>query len=162
MELSMASATGKAGKAEAEARSRIMRAIRKTDTKPEIAVRRLLHASGFRFRLYRKDLPGNPDIVLPRHRSIIFVHGCFWHQHTGCRHAKLPKTRTEYWLPKLARNVERDARASALLTDRGWRVHVVWECELDDTPALRDRLTRFLLHCDEIVQGEARQSASQS
>ncbi|MBX5147487.1 DNA mismatch endonuclease Vsr [Rhizobium lentis] len=130
--------------------SRIMRAIRKTNTKPEIAVRRLLHASGFRFRLYRKDLPGTPDIVLPRHRSVVFVHGCFWHQHTGCRHAKLPRTRTEYWLPKLARNVERDTQSSDALTRLGWRVHVVWECELNDKQTLSDRLGKFLVGCDEV------------
>ncbi|MGO6725641.1 DNA mismatch endonuclease Vsr [Rhizobium leguminosarum bv. viciae] len=133
-----------------EVRSQIMRAIRKTDTKPEIAVRRLLHASGFRFRLYRKDLPGTPDIVLPRHRSVVFVHGCFWHQHTGCRYAKLPRTRTGYWLPKLARNVERDAQAGDALTRLGWRVHVVWECELDDKQALNHRLGNFLIGCEEV------------
>lgn len=130
---------------EAEARSRTMRAIRKTNTKPELAVRRVLHAAGFRFRLHRKDLPGNPDIVLSRHRCAVLVHGCFWHQHAGCRHANLPRTRTDYWLPKLARNVERDALAEATLCALGWRVLVVWECEIGDHEALRERLIRFLL-----------------
>ena len=127
------------------ARSRIMRAIKQKNTKPELAVRRLLHAMGFRFRLHRRDLPGRPDIVLPRRKTVIFVHGCFWHQHAGCRLANVPRTRTEYWLPKLARNQERDASAQALLEELGWRVLVVWECELADRDVLRSRLSCFLL-----------------
>lgn len=121
-----------------------MRAVRKKDTKPELAVRRLLYAMSFRFRLHRRDLPGSPDIVLPRYRAAIFVHGCFWHRHDGCRHANLPRSRPEYWLPKLARNVERDRAALAALEAAGWRVLVLWECELRDGDWLREQLLRFL------------------
>lgn len=128
-----------------ETRSRIMRAVRKKDTKPELIVRRLLHAMGYRFRLHRRDLPGTPDIILPRHKAAIQVHGCFWHQHPGCHHANLPRSRTAYWLPKLARNVERDTQSEEALRSLGWRVLVLWECELRDLDALRKRLNDFLL-----------------
>lgn len=94
------------------ARARVMRSIRKKDTKPELLVRRMAHALGFRFRLHRRDLPGTPDLAFPRYRKAIFVHGCFWHQHT-CRAGKLPRSRADYWVPKLTRNVARDARAQA-------------------------------------------------
>lgn len=130
-----------------EARSRIMRAVRKTNTKPEMAVRRILHAEGFRFRLHRRDLPGTPDVVLPKHRAAIQVHGCFWHQHPGCRHANLPRSRTDYWHPKLARNSERDAESTAALNALGWRVLVLWECELREANAISRRLRQFLLGC---------------
>lgn len=110
-------------------RSRIMRAVRSKDTKPEMLVRRCLHALGFRFRLHRRDLPGNPDIVLPRWRAVVFVHGCFWHLH-GCPKSRMPATRREFWEAKLRRNVERDAAAKKLLKAGGWRVFVVWECAL--------------------------------
>jgi DNA mismatch endonuclease (patch repair protein) len=110
-------------------RSALMARIRSRDTKPEIAVRRLLHSFGYRFRLHRRDLPGKPDIVLPRHRLVIFVHGCFWHQHPGCRLASKPKTRQDYWRPKLAGNVSRDELAQASLRSLGWRVAVLWECD---------------------------------
>jgi DNA mismatch endonuclease (patch repair protein) len=126
------------------ARSRTMRAIRKKNTKPELVVRRLLHGLGLRFRLHRRDLPGSPDIVLPRHRAVVLVHGCFWHQHPGCRHGNKPRVRTAYWLPKLARNVARDAQALAALRALGWRALVVWECELRDVDAVRDRLAAFI------------------
>lgn len=128
-----------------------MSAIRKKNTKPELIVRRMLHAMGFRFRLHRSDLPGSPDVVLPRHRAAILVHGCFWHQHAGCRHANLPRSRTDYWLPKLARNVQRDAQAEAALCALGWRVHILWECELRDPEALRSRLSGFLLDREEVL-----------
>lgn len=130
-------------------RSRILSAVRKKDTKPELIVRRLLHAMGYRFRLHRRDLPGSPDIVLPRYRAVILVHGCFWHQHAGCRHGNLPRSRTEYWLPKLRRNIERDQRAEASLKALGWRVLVLWECELRGSADLRSRLSAFLLSSDE-------------
>lgn len=107
-----------------------MRAIRKKDTRPELLVRRRLHALGYRFRLHRRDLPGTPDIVLPRHKVVIQVHGCFWHQHPGCRHATRPRTNQDYWLPKLERNVARDAASAAALEALGWRVIILWECEL--------------------------------
>jgi DNA mismatch endonuclease (patch repair protein) len=127
-----------------EARSAHMRRIRKRDTTPERVVRRLVHGLGFRFRLHRHDLPGTPDLVLPRLRKAILVHGCFWHQHAGCRLARLPKSRGEYWLPKLSRNQERDAAARVELRARGWDVLVVWECETNDLADLHDRLSAFL------------------
>lgn len=112
-------------------RSRVMSRIRSRDTGPELAVRSFLHRQGFRFRLHRKDLPGKPDIVLPKYRAVIFVHGCFWHQHPGCREGRIPGSRRSYWAPKLRRNVERDREARAALARDGWRVCVVWECELE-------------------------------
>lgn len=113
----------------AEQRSKNMSCIRGKDTKPEMLVRRCLHSLGFRFRLHRRDLPGCPDVVLPRWRAVIFVHGCFWHRH-GCRNSRLPATRTEFWKAKLGRNAERDSEAGARLKASGWRVFVVWECAL--------------------------------
>jgi DNA mismatch endonuclease (patch repair protein) len=130
--------------------SRTMRAIRKTNTKPEISVRRLLHANGFRYRLHCRKLPGSPDIVLPKYRAVVLVHGCFWHQHPGCRLAKQPRTRTTSWLPKLARNVERDARVVSALTALGWRALIVWECEVSNQRSLRTRLRRFLLGANKV------------
>jgi DNA mismatch endonuclease, patch repair protein len=127
-----------------EDRSAHMRRIRKTDTTPERAVRRAVHALGFRFRLHRSDLPGTPDLLLPRLRKAILVHGCFWHQHEGCRLARLPKSRPEYWLPKLRRNQERDVVVRAELQAMGWEIMVVWECETEDLVRLRERLAAFL------------------
>ncbi len=129
-----------------EARSRRMSLIRGRDTKPEMLVRRMLHALGFRFRLHRKDLPGRPDIVLPRHQCVIFVHGCFWHQHPAstCRLARLPKSRLDFWEPKLAANQRRDRDAIDALETSGWRVLVVWECELRDREQLKNKLNAFL------------------
>ncbi len=108
----------------------MMAAIRGKDTKPEMLVRRFLHANGFRFRLHRADLPGKPDIVLPRLKTCIFVHGCFWHRHPSCRYAALPKTRAEFWAAKLDGNVGRDRRATEALRNAGWTVFIIWECEL--------------------------------
>lgn len=125
-------------------RSALMSRIRSGNTKPEIAVRRLLHALGYRFRLHRRDLPGRPDIVLPRHRLAIFVHGCFWHQHPGCRLASRPKTREDYWLPKLAGNVQRDERAYENLRATGWRVAVVWECDTRKPEALQQQILEIM------------------
>lgn len=107
-----------------------MSRIRSANTRPEIAVRKLLHALGYRFRLHRRDLPGKPDIVLPKYRLAIFVHGCFWHQHRGCRLASKPKTRRDYWGPKLAGNVRRDEAAAKALKVLGWTVAVIWECDV--------------------------------
>ena len=121
-------------------RSRNMAAIRGKDTAPEMAVRKMLHGMGLRFRLHRKDLPGRPDIVLPRHRTVVFVHGCFWHRHEGCRFTTTPKTRQEFWQAKFDGNVARDRRNQADLVQLGWRILVVWECELRDAAALRNRL----------------------
>ena len=132
--------------AQGEARSRIMRAIKSKNTAPELAVRRLLHAAGYRFRLHRSDLPGKPDIVLPKHNVVIFVHGCFWHQHPSpdCRNAQLPRSNTAYWLPKLARNVERDHAAADQLQTMGWRVLTVWECKTKQMADLEKALHAFL------------------
>jgi DNA mismatch endonuclease (patch repair protein) len=109
-----------------------------------MVVRKLLHAMGYRFRLHRRDLPGTPDIVLPGRRKIVQVHGCFWHQHEGCKRASLPATRRDFWLPKLARNKERDRLTEAELCAVGWAVTTVWECELRDLDSLMHRLRRFL------------------
>nr|WP_279593688.1 DNA mismatch endonuclease Vsr [Pseudodesulfovibrio sp. S3-i] len=125
-------------------RSSIMSSIVSKDTKPEIQVRKLLHALGYRFRLHRKDLPGTPDIVLPRRKSVIFVHGCFWHLHPGCKRATMPKTNVEFWEKKLKGNVSRDAKAIEQLQDLGYRCLVIWECETKNLDELTDRLTAFL------------------
>lgn len=127
-----------------EARSRLMAAIGGKNTAPELAVRRMLHAMGYRFRLHRRDLPGSPDIVLPRLGKAIFVHGCFWHGHEGCRLARLPSTRTEYWWPKLIRNRERDRLNVRALRRLGWSISIVWECQIRNVAALKRRLARFL------------------
>ncbi|MDR9750992.1 DNA mismatch endonuclease Vsr [Pseudomonas sp. SZMC_28357] len=123
-----------------EVRTKIMRSVSRGDTRPEILVRSLLHQLGFRFRLHQKSLPGTPDIVLPKYHTVVFVHGCFWHRHPGCRYASTPKTRQDYWLPKFEANVMRDARKEAQLHELGWRVLVVWECETRAVSDLRDRL----------------------
>ena len=121
-------------------RSECMRRIKSTDTMAELAVRRMLHRSGYRFRLYRDDLPGKPDLVLPRYRTALFVHGCFWHGHAGCIDGHSPKSNTAYWTPKLERNRRRDAEALQQLTARGWRVVVIWECETRHVDRLCERL----------------------
>lgn len=126
-----------------EKRAAVMRAVKSRDTKPERAIRRLLHAMGYRFRLHRKDLPGAPDIVLPGRRAVIFVHGCFWHGHDCRRGARIPKANQDYWRTKIARNQARDAKAQEALAASGWRVGVVWECALK-LPDLADRLGAFL------------------
>lgn len=113
-----------------ETRSRMMSGIRGRDTRPELLVRRYLHGIGFRFRLDARDLPGRPDIVLPRWRVAVFIHGCFWHGHTGCGLFRIPKTRTQWWSAKIAANAARDETALRRLRDLGWRVAVVWECAL--------------------------------
>lgn len=121
-----------------------MRRIPRTNTTPEIAVRRLAHRMGYRFRLHRRDLPGTPDVVFPSHRKVILVHGCFWHQHPGCPSGRLPRTRVDYWGPKLARNVERDAKTLEKLEEVGWEPMVVWECETKDEGTLQAKLADFL------------------
>jgi DNA mismatch endonuclease (patch repair protein) len=126
-----------------EARSRLMSRIKGRDTKPEKAVRSMLHRMGLRFRLCQRGLPGTPDIVLKKHKAVVFVHGCFWHQHPGCKQAHLPAGNAAYWQEKLARNVARDAKNIAALGEMGWRVLVVWECELRDPEALRLKLAGF-------------------
>ncbi|MDX3899381.1 MAG: DNA mismatch endonuclease Vsr [Sphingobium sp.] len=126
------------------ARSRTMRAVKSTDTKPEMLVRRLAHRLGYRFRLHRKDLPGSPDLVFPGRRRVIFVHGCFWHGHHCKRGARPPKTNAEYWRAKIARNRARDERVIGELEAIGWRSMTIWECELRDEDALSLRLRRYL------------------
>ncbi|MES3013874.1 MAG: DNA mismatch endonuclease Vsr [Pseudomonadota bacterium] len=109
-------------------RSRMMAGIGGKNTRPEMAVRQHLFAAGFRYRLHRRDLPGRPDIVLPKYKTVIFVHGCFWHRHTGCRFAAVPATNAQFWREKLDGNVERDRRSARALRAAGWRVLRVWEC----------------------------------
>jgi DNA mismatch endonuclease, patch repair protein len=121
-----------------------MRRIRKFNSGPELIVRRLVHRLGFRYRLYRRDLPGTPDIAFPNVRKAIFVNGCFWHQHSGCRLARLPKTRLEYWIPKLARTTKRDLASLAALDALGWKVLVIWECETVQLVSLSKKVERFL------------------
>jgi DNA mismatch endonuclease (patch repair protein) len=116
----------------AATRSRMMAGIRGKDTKPELTVRRYLHKHGFRFRLHVRHLPGVPDLLLPKYRTVIFVHGCFWHQHDGCKYATKPKSNAQFWQEKLAANVERDANVNAALKASGWRVIVIWECEISE------------------------------
>lgn len=118
-----------------------MRQVRSTDTSPERAIRSLLHVMGFRFRLYPRNLPGKPDMVLPKYHIAVFVHGCFWHRHPGCPRASTPATNQDYWLPKFERTVKRDRRTQEELHTLGWNVVVVWECELKDTAMLKNRLS---------------------
>lgn len=131
-------------KISSERRSENMRRIRSKDTTPELILRRLIYKLGYRYRLHRRDLPGRPDIVFPGRRSLIFVHGCFWHQHVGCRDGKVPGSRLDYWAPKLAKNQARDIANKALLEERGWKVLVVWECDLNELSALTERVRQFL------------------
>lgn len=124
-------------------RSARMARIRATDTKPEMVVRRLVHRMGYRYRLHAKGLPGHPDLAFKARRKVIFVHGCFWHQH-GCRQYRMPRTRTDFWGPKLHGNKVRDARVRRALHDLGWEVLVVWECQTKDVAKLKDALSAFL------------------
>lgn len=121
-----------------------MRSVRQKHTSPELEVRRALHALGYRFRLHRKDLPGRPDIVLPKHRTAVFVHGCFWHRHSGCSKSTTPKTRHEFWNAKFERNKARDAESVRALENMGWKVGVVWECEAHDPKTLNAKIKEIL------------------
>ena len=127
-------------------RSRMMSGIRGKDTKPELLVRKYLHARGLRFRLHVKYLPGKPDMVFPKYRTVVFVHGCFWHRHAGCKYATTPSNRADFWENKLSDNVARDQYQLAALNELGWHVVVVWECEL------RERLARLELLYSEITR----------
>ena len=127
-----------------ERRSANMARIRSQNTNPELSLRKLIHGLGYRFRLHRNDLPGKPDLVFPSRKKVIFVHGCFWHQHTECREGRVPGSRLEYWGPKLRRNQERDALAQSRLGQQGWRHLVVWECELKNIAAVLKSVKRFL------------------
>jgi DNA mismatch endonuclease (patch repair protein) len=121
-----------------------MRAVKSTDTKPEMLVRRLAHRLGYRYRLHRGDLPGKPDLVFPGRRKIIFVHGCWWHGHDCKRGAREPKTNVEYWRPKIERNRARDSAHYAALAAMGWKVAVIWECQLKDAESVAQLVRSFL------------------
>ena len=127
-----------------EARSAIMRAIRSKDTAPEMVVRRIAHGLGYRYRLHRGSLPGKPDLVFPGRSKVIFVHGCFWHQHQCPRGSRIPKTNQDYWVTKLQKNETRDAKNQEQLRTLGWQVLVLWECQLSDHNALALRIKEFL------------------
>ena len=123
-------------------RSQIMARIGPRDTQPELTVRQIAHRLGFRFRLHAKNLPGRPDLVLKRHRTVIFVHGCFWHRHAGCSNSTMPKTRVKFWVAKFDGNVSRDARNIAALRAAGWRVITIWECETESSGVIEQRLLK--------------------
>lgn len=125
-----------------EQRSKIMSMIKGKNTKPEILVRSVCHELGLRYRLHRKDLPGKPDLVFPKHRLCLFVHGCFWHRHPGCKYAYTPKSRLDFWLPKLAKNVERDLDAQQALIARDWKVVIIWECHTKNREVLRTEIQK--------------------
>lgn len=127
-----------------ERRSYLMSRVRSKDTTPEMTVRRLVHALGYRFRLHGRSLPGKPDLVFAGRRKVIFVHGCFWHRHPGCSKATDPKSRAEFWRGKFDRNVERDRWAEAELLARGWEVMVIWQCETKNIENLKSKLIGFL------------------
>lgn len=127
-----------------EERSRNMSAIRSGDTKPEMLVRRYLHARGFRYGLHNRKLPGSPDIVLRKYKTVIFINGCFWHGHEGCKYYRLPKSNIEFWQEKITRNKERDAFDVSVLEAKGWKVLTVWECELRTIAQREDTLTRLV------------------
>lgn len=135
-----------------KSRSERMSRIRSKDSKPELEVRRLVHGMGFRYRLHRKDVPGKPDIVFGSRKKVIFVHGCFWHRHndSACKLSRLPKSRLDFWLPKLERNAVRDAENSARLEALGWDEMIVWECQVTkaNLPVLSENIRKFL--CDEV------------
>ena len=139
-----------------EQRSAVMRRVKGRDTKPELIVRKALTRLGARYRLHRKDLPGAPDVVMPGRKLAIFVHGCFWHGHDCARGARVPKANRDYWLGKVGRNRERDARHLEALTTMGWRVETIWECDLKDRTALEARLRTLL---EALPVGGRRESA---
>ena len=130
-------------------RSANMRAIRSKDMGPELAVRRIVHQLGYRYRLHRNDLPGRPDIIFTSRHKIIFVHGCFWHSH-GCKNSHIPKSNVDYWVPKLIRNTTRDAKNLQILSERGWQCLVIWECEIKDRSSLTSRIRDFFRDNQEI------------
>jgi len=122
-----------------------MAAVRQKHTRPEIVVRKVAHELGLRFRLHRRDLPGSPDIVFPKYKMAMFVHGCFWHRHDGCSRATTPKTNRRYWMKKFEDNMKRDGQKEMLLKDLGWDVTTIWECETFDIPAIKKKL-RNIFH----------------
>ena len=127
-----------------EQRSRNMSAIKSKNTKPEIKVRKVLHSMGYRFRLHSKDLPGSPDIVLPKYKTVIFVHGCFWHRHENCKYASTPKTRKEFWNKKFTENKKRDSEIQEKIKILDWRSVVIWECETKNIENLREKIIDVL------------------
>lgn len=127
-----------------EKRSANMQAIHSKNTVPELTVRKLLHSLGYRYRLHRKDLPGKPDLVFPSRKKVIFINGCFWHQHSDCKKSKLPKSNSNYWIPKLERNKQRDLITQANLASLGWSSIIIWECEIKDVANLLSKVIRFL------------------
>ena len=132
-----------------EHRSWVMSRIRSRDTKPELIVRSMLHRCGYRFSLRKNDLPGKPDVVMPKHNTIIFIHGCFWHQHKNCKNARRPKENKSYWLPKLEANRNRDAENLKTLNELGWECLVVWECELKQEEKIKKVLGEYLKDTNE-------------
>ena len=136
-----------------KARSERMARIRGRDTKPEVVVRRLLHQAGFRYRLHRRDLPGRPDIVLPKYRAVVLVNGCFWHRHPGCKVASNPKSNAPFWKKKFATNVKRDRRNHALLRKLGWRVFVIWECSVCSGERASSSVRRLANKLEQCVSG---------
>ncbi|KAA8388665.1 DNA mismatch endonuclease Vsr [Acetobacter sp. DmW_136] len=138
-----------------QTRSRMMAAIRGKDTRPELVLRRAMHARGFRFRLHSRNVSGRPDLVFPKYRAVVFVHGCFWHRHEGCRYATKPLTRPEFWQAKFESNIARDKAVRLILLKEGWRVATVWECNLrksDQVHAAADRLSVWLRSNDEMLE----------
>ena len=131
-------------------RSRMMAGIKGKNTKPELIVRSFLHRAGFRYRLHDSRFPGKPDLVLKRYRTVVFVHGCFWHQHANCSKASMPSSNSKFWKSKLLGNVERDARNRRTLVRAGWKVHVVWECDLSDAK-LGGLAKKMQAHLEKIV-----------
>lgn len=129
-----------------EKRSWNMSRIRSKNTRTETEVRSLVHSMGFRYRLHRKDLPGKPDIVLPKYKTVVFVHGCFWHRHKGCKITTTPKSNTEFWKEKFAYNVKRDIEHQKKLKEMGWKVLIVWQCELKNKEDLASKVRRFLVN----------------
>lgn len=143
-----------------QTRSRMMSGIRGKNTKPELALRRPLHALGFRYRIHAKGIPSKPDIVLPKYRAVIFLHGCFWHRHEDCRYATVPATRPEFWAAKFDANVARDAAVQSALRESGWRVGTVWECALRTETSIaqtRDMVAAWLHGSDAVLEvGDAK------
>lgn len=127
-----------------ETRSRMMSSVGGKNTEPELIVRRMLHRMGYRFRVHSRKLPGTPDVVLARHRKVIFVHGCFWHGHPGCKNGARPTSNTDFWNSKLDSNISRDATVERELEEQGWDVFVIWECEIRDKEALEKSLRKFM------------------
>ena len=136
-----------------EKRSWNMSRIRSGNTKPELLVRSLLHRMGYRFRLHQKDLPGKPDIVLPKYKTVIFVHGCFWHRHENCKYAYMPKSRQKFWNNKFKTNIERDKKVNQQLKNLGWKVNIIWECELSDVKAVKKKLDNYFRNDEKTKNG---------